>query len=62
MEYDATDNTYNNTTASTVCVISSLLDETLDEIESSFGDVNGEELEVESDDNDNDDIDEFIFS
>ncbi|CAF3949437.1 unnamed protein product [Rotaria sp. Silwood1] len=48
MEYDATDNTYNNTTASTVCVISSLLDETLDEIESSFGDVNGEELEVES--------------
>ncbi|CAF4757831.1 unnamed protein product [Rotaria sp. Silwood1] len=48
MEYDATDNTYNNTTASTVCVISSLLDETLDEIESSFGDVNGEELEVET--------------
>ncbi|CAF3371375.1 unnamed protein product [Rotaria sp. Silwood2] len=62
MEYDATDNTYNITTASTACVISSLLDESLDEIESSFGDVNDEELEVESDDDDNDDIDEFIFS
>ncbi|CAF4503456.1 unnamed protein product [Rotaria socialis] len=65
MDHDATDSIYNNSTASAAHAIASPLDESLIEIESSFSDVNDEEVEVENDtddDDDDDDIDEFIFS
>ncbi|CAF1222870.1 unnamed protein product [Rotaria magnacalcarata] len=63
MDYDATDSIciYNNSIASATHAIASPLDESLNEIESSFSDVNDEEVEVKND-NDDDDIDEFIFS